>query len=1724
MAALTPRLGFINPSIYEAAKKANLSPTGTKILNNYTNAYEAGIELNNADSGPAKKRFRELALNEQNQIKAIWGDKEYTKPDPTIMNRVNTVLGFPSKLITEPIIKIGTEYDRYDRARNATYAGIAAEANIPIIKPMSAAEWDKDAWNKAYDGKQVYNETELNKLIKEYGPVKVKLAQGAIAGMTLGEIMQEESIDGKVNQEFLTATNYLKANYEEAKRLTAKVQLARFSFGRNVANNFLAKVAPEGEVTNSPTSKLLNFFGIDTEAQKIIVGNAVSGPVDAFALIFGDPVSYYGGIVPRGLTVAGRIERLVRAGDATALFRQPQVKSFWDKDMGPLIEQLSKAPNPVAKTKVRREIAAVAWQYQNSEIQDYFVRAKAFNASAAERHFRVNIEDVTKLEGGQVDGISLFSNGIPFARRSRHITSAANRLIDATFNPNRYPDEALLNAKVDDFWLLASNYGMKTDFNATGGVIADLSKIEKDIKGVRGTLVKQATRSPQGLSILYGPDAIKSTNAIRLYASHLFSREVADVIAETYPKLSVSDQIVRVRGLFAMIMLKAGASPDFVAKELQRVLNDKGTFTTFTDLQVPFNFETKLSPYSVQTVNNELQVASNSGVQPRHLAGSIGPLDIKSLLKNTSETKLQKGTAGERAAAVLPVVGRSTPVDVGTQFVVAGQLYPRLALRTIPEEATTLLVALDSEAVKLIAAGKGREYGEFLTVFSGSKGSVGPFFKAGWDKRRKQGYNAISDTVRESIPAELAARKNIENAKRAKPGTVVKQVQPEDITAAEYLEELFYRTQAVVKITDPVALKDLKSLIINAPEVLGDFGSSLSAVTGIGGKIAADKVQFAFPLEAAEKALKELGGRKTKDFKKVDPIKLLKDAPDQLTFIHKNAVDANFGGFNTIVLSNGKTFDPSITFFTHNALKDEYNFATAKKELFEKLEISVKNSTVLFNFIEKYADTARLRSETKTDIQIAEIYLDRILLDLRQTFHGSKDGFNLALYNAIKANYAALRKGTPDAKRKWGTATKAIDQVQFAALTKDNPPVSEMNSQFDFGLPLTFEKDRIKEQLSDPKFMLEKLLETPAILMTQMDRVMNGVVRQPTVTVLYMETRKYYRAFEKQFSDQMYFNQLINKPYLNQEKLRKRTDAIADKHYAEISVNKAVSTLMKYVDNPAIQSNFAVSNRYLSRYYRAGEDFNRRLLRIAKEQPMQALFRMRLVYQGLEPRGQVFEDEKGDAYFVFPTDKILNGAVNPILKSLGLPEIYDNLTTTMKFSSTTPGLARGSSRPTLSNPMGMFSVKFAQTLLNLGPIESVIDLAGTGTALKISNELDDVLLGPQGGSLEWKDILLSGLPKAVQEIYEMYDDPDNSQKLNSALFQALAYNQAHGVGLPDYDPNKPNSKIRNDYVKNLRISVRNLVILNVIFGKLTGSSLQIEEGKDVSHLARLAGMKNVRAEFYDLVQGFTKTDPSLSNAYEQATAIWNAENPGMSIYTVSRDSKEMKVLVSTTKEFKNWIIENPSFIERYKKEGTAYIFAPRTGEFDSTIYQDLKSYGLVNQIGLEDYLDKIQVRKAQDQYYKIDIDTEEQLSNTAYHATRAFIISQGEDKKALLKAANPLLEEALQGDAPGVVNENEMLRQLKEIVQDPEAPLTKDQRVNMSTATDLMDKFIAYASSPVSKQDPNFSNQKKDRDTQLRKWLLQIAITDESVKEANRAVFTPILNSITRYESTAGGR
>jgi hypothetical protein len=58
-----------------------------------------------------------------------------------------------------------------------------------------------------------------------------------------------------------------------------------------------------------------------------------------------------------------------------------------------------------------------------------------------------------------------------------------------------------------------------------------------------------------------------------------------------------------------------------------------------------------------------------------------------------------------------------------------------------------------------------------------------------------------------------------------------------------------------------------------------------------------------------------------------------------------------------------------------------------------------------------------------------------------------------------------------------------------------------------------------------------------------------------------------------------------------------RAAAHAEKQTVEIAFKDSSEKLLEYVDNPAVKSNFAISIRSVGRFYRATEDFHRRLYR-----------------------------------------------------------------------------------------------------------------------------------------------------------------------------------------------------------------------------------------------------------------------------------------------------------------------------------------------------------------------------------------------------------------------------------------------------------------------------------------------------------------------------------------------
>ena len=97
---------------------------------------------------------------------------------------------------------------------------------------------------------------------------------------------------------------------------------------------------------------------------------------------------------------------------------------------------------------------------------------------------------------------------------------------------------------------------------------------------------------------------------------------------------------------------------------------------------------------------------------------------------------------------------------------------------------------------------------------------------------------------------------------------------------------------------------------------------------------------------------------------------------------------------------------------------------------------------------------------------------------------------------------------------------------------------------------------------------------------------------------------------------------------------------IVAKKYSEIAIQQAADTVLKFADNPNIRTNFALSVRNVGRFYRATEDFWRRVYRLKDASP-RVLYRMRLMHTGIDASGDTFEDANGDAYVVMPMDDVI---------------------------------------------------------------------------------------------------------------------------------------------------------------------------------------------------------------------------------------------------------------------------------------------------------------------------------------------------------------------------------------------------------------------------------------------------------------------------------------------------
>jgi transcriptional regulator of NAD metabolism len=111
--------------------------------------------------------------------------------------------------------------------------------------------------------------------------------------------------------------------------------------------------------------------------------------------------------------------------------------------------------------------------------------------------------------------------------------------------------------------------------------------------------------------------------------------------------------------------------------------------------------------------------------------------------------------------------------------------------------------------------------------------------------------------------------------------------------------------------------------------------------------------------------------------------------------------------------------------------------------------------------------------------------------------------------------------------------------------------------------------------------------------------------------------------------------------------------------------------------------------------------------------------------------------------------------------------------------------------------------------------------------------------------------------------------------------------------------------------------------------------------------------------------------------------------------------------------------------------------------------------------------------------------------------------------------SNPALEEAINNpDNRGTLKKQ--LNVLADAVNAPKSPIAKDTRASMQLAIQKIRSFIDFNENPIAKNGYLYQEQKAASKEEIAQILFELSRSNMEIREANRLIFTPILNSYAR--------
>lgn len=554
----------------------------------------------------------------------------------------------------------------------------------------------------------------------------------------------------------------------------------------------------------------------------------------------------------------------------------------------------------------------------------------------------------------------------------------------------------------------------------------------------------------------------------------------------------------------------------------------------------------------------------------------------------------------------------------------------------------------------------------------------------------------------------------------------------------------------------------------------------------------------------------------------------------------------------------------------------------------------------------------------------------------------------------------------------------------------------------------------------------------------------------------------------------------------------KEATIIAKKEIIDITEELAKNRVLAFVDNPAVRSQLAMSSRNFARFYRATEDFYRRVYRTIRYNP-ESIARLALTYEGVSHSGFVQQDDNGDAYFFYPGLTPVYETMRNVSEFLGSSESFKApmpVEFSGKINMLTPSMNPDSLFPTFAGPLAAVPMKF---------------IFNTVPAL---DKFEKVILGVYA---EDQPMINAIFPAHVSRFLAALNRDERQSQYASAFRKAATYLQANGHGVkPTYNVETgewqpPSPAEVQSYKDKIGAGTVSVLLVRFVFGFFSPASPQITLKSEMADWVNDNNRVNFKQVFNNLI---TQYNGNLDKAMGEWLRLFPDEMP----YTVSESDDNVVPVVRAVAETTEWINKNSGLLKQYP-QGAPFLM-PKVGEFDFEAYRLLFKSGIKFSKTIDDFLQDSQSARDIQFYYDQKDLYEEELAATFSDVQKTQLKEQWSVWTRQFKGSRPVLQDEL---AEGGDRQRARQRSYEDLQNMLNGPQSAEARKADKEAFDLIKKMsdiyndYLYQRDLVIGSSANALSYKDLLKQNIKTELENLALKNPNARDAYYVLFSRLI-------------